>query len=148
MYAMTLSGRTTVELKPADQAAGQLVQALGRLNGEQRFSLVLFELPVGVAFDDVDLSSFPKEYLQCAGSQERMTVEVRVQEADGLRQYALGHGAPAGDSEPDEVIRWSTFETPVHHTEIFTGEEAAEIFAEYLGTRQVPSEYHRRLLEL
>ena len=77
-----------------------------------------------------------------------MTVEVRVQEQDGLRQYALGHSAPAGDSEPDEVIRWSSFETRVHHTEIFTGEEAAEIFVEYLSTRQVTSRYHRRLLEL
>lgn len=149
MYAMTMSGRTTVDLKPPSEASGQLLQALGRLDGERRFSLILFKLPEGAALDDVDLSTFPKEYLQCAGSQERMAVEIRVRESGDLRQYALGRAeGPADRMEPDEVIRWSSFETPVHHTEVFTGAEAAEIFLEYLSTGLVSSEYHRRLLEL
>lgn len=150
MHAMTLSGRITVDLKPPRaNAARDLLQALGNLDGEERFSLVLFRLPAGAELDDVDLACFPEEFLQCAGSQERMTIEQRVLERAEPKQYVLGHDAPpAGATEPDTAVRWSTFEAIVYSTEVFTGAEATEIFLRYLDTGQPDPRYHRRLLTL
>lgn len=93
------------------------------LDGSRRYAWSLWQTPPGASPDRVNMKWFPLEYLQCAGTRERMTVEVRRPEVDGVfRQYALARpsSAPVGD----EVIRWEAFETVVRSNEVFDVESA------------------------
>jgi len=93
------------------------------------------------------MKRFPQEYLQCAGTRERMTVEVRRREADGaFRQYALAR--PGVEAGGEEVIRWDAFETVVRSNEVFDAKAALPVFLAYFTEGNVPNEYPLRLLEL
>ena len=90
-------------------------------------------------------------FIQAAGSAEAMTVEARLRGEDGDHHlYTIGRrqAADAGTEEtvlvpigPDRSVR-------VLLREIFTADEAAEIFAAFVRTDTVPDAYARRELDL
>jgi hypothetical protein len=74
-FAVTMNGRTSSELKPR-WAEEEIVNLLSRLDGVDRYSMILWELPENIPFDRVDINDYPHEYVQCAGSFEaRLTAE-------------------------------------------------------------------------
>lgn len=90
-------------------------------------------------------------YMQCAGSAGALTVEMRVVGADGVaHQYVVGKpgGVPVG--EPSEVIRWDEgrHATRVFPFEVFTADEASDVFYAYFLTDTVPEGYVLRELDL
>ena len=126
----------------------QIRFALNTMNGTSAWGYSLWRAPEGA--DLLDDIPFSEEYLQCAGSAEAMTVEVRTLDADGTaHQYAVGK--PGGDStaEPTEVIRWDEgrHSTTVHPNEVFTADEAADVFYAYFLTDSVTEPYVLRELE-
>lgn len=145
---MTLSGRITVELNPPQRELTDLLRAVERLDGEGRFSVVLFPLPTGARLDDIELDSYRSGYLQCAGSRDRLTLELREDVAGSYHQYILARTEQIPDDEARRTVRWHTFENLVHEQEIFTVADATEPFAEYLRTGSVPERFHRRPLLL
>lgn len=147
-HALTLSGRTSFEFSDAVKPVrDQLARALSRLDGTERYSLVLWRLPAGVVLNDVDLTREPRQYLQCAGSAERMTIEVR-QLVDGTPvQSVLGHASADGDAA-DETVVWNGYTAHVRRSEIFDATEAIEIFGYYLDHDDVSPAYERRPLAL
>jgi hypothetical protein len=148
-HALTHSGRSTAELSEAVRPVKeQLARALARLDGEERFSLVLWRLPAGKTLLEVDMAVEPQEYLQCAGSAERMTVELRELEGGVARQYVVGRLPAEQDGAPGEVVPWSDFKAVVYPNEVFAADEAAELFGQYLDTHAVEPTYHLRPLQL
>lgn len=124
----------------------ELLWMLESLDGSRRLAWSIWQTPPGVPLDRVNMKRFPQEYLQCAGTRERMTVEVRRREMDGVfRQYALGRTGSEPGSE--EVIRWDAFETVVRSNEVFDAEAAFPVFLAYYTAGCVPDDYPLRLLE-
>lgn len=147
-HALTMNGRIHSELKDrADTPETVIRQRLSLLDGNRRFSLGLWAIPGGVTFDDVDLAQWPKEYIQVAGAQERMTIEVRKLEADQPRQYIIGHHARTYEEDrQSEIIHWNGCEATVLPSEVFNAAEAADIFMFYYATGSVPKSCTLRLL--
>jgi hypothetical protein len=111
------------------------------MNGTRFYSLLLWKLPPGKSLDDVSPDEDANEYIQCAGSADRMTVEVRRLKGGMYEQFVVGR-AP-GDENPGnkETIHWEDVDTVVAPNEIFSADEAAELFRSYYTTGWVPSSY-------
>lgn len=147
-HALTMNGRINTEVKdPVDPADVIIRKRLSLLDGSLRFSLILWAMPRGMQLDDVDLDNWPSEYIQAAGSRERMTVEVRRIEANRPRQYVVGRDTHSDDERP-EVIRWDGVETLVQQSEVFTADQGADLFVSYYATGWIPPTYTLRLLDL
>ncbi len=119
--------------------------ALQNMNGSSFFAFCLWPFPDDIDFDDYDPSA-AEEYLQCAGSAEAMTVELRVVDDRGHEHYVVGREPLSG--ECDVVIRYDEFSVRVHPSEVFTAEQAAPLFDQYLRTTTIPDGYHLRRLDL
>lgn len=149
-HAMTMNGHIHGELKDRFDSPDVLIRkSLSSLDGNRRFSLILWAIPSGVSFSKVDLRSEPKEYIQAAGSRERMTVEVRRIEEGQPRQYVVGRDVLSPDEERvAEVIRWDGTETSVRPSEVLTADQGADVFVSYYATGWIPQTYRLRLLDL
>ena len=143
-----MNGRIHGELKdPLDPPEDIIRQRLALLDGVNRYSFSLWRLPERVPFERVDLDRWPQEYIQAAGSKERLTVEIRRIEGIG-RQYVVGKCPPAGPMSHQVAIHWSGYETCVQENEVFTAVEAAEVFVHYYATGRIPEVYALRNLVL
>lgn len=127
--------------------ADHLRLVLGKLDAATKFTYTAWRGPdtgsIVVRREDV-----ADAFIQAAGSAEAMTVEVRLPGNDGrARLYTLGRAARTGDRtvlvpiSPDRAVR-------VLPEEIFTADQAAEVFTEFLRTGTVASVYTRRELDL
>jgi len=145
-HAFTRNGRIHTEVSDTRfESPRQIIgHRLSLLDGTALYSLSVWRLPEGVSFDKVNLRKWPQEYMQVAGSRERMTLEFRRFE-DGLaRQYVVGR--PPNGSEAEVVIPWDGYEARVFANEVFDSDEATELFTEYYFTGGVSETYHLRLL--
>jgi hypothetical protein len=145
-HAMTMNGRISGEVKDPLLSSAQLIeQRLALLDGVNRYSLSLWRLPDGITFDRADLAAWPMEYVQVAGSRERLTIEVRRLEEGIPAQYVVGRHTPDASGSPTEVlVPWDGYETLVLSTELFTAAEAAKIFAFYYATGDIPGSFRIR----
>lgn len=143
-----MNGRIHGEVKdPIDPPAAVNRKRLALLDGTNRYSLSLWRLPPGVPFDRVNLVTWPQEYLQVAGCRDGMTIEIRRFEGGAPRQYAAGRSiSDRNDTNAETVIRWNGGETKVFSNEVFTVEEAADLFAIYLENADVPETHLLRPL--
>jgi hypothetical protein len=124
---------------------------LSRLDGVDRYSMILWELPENTPFDRVDINDGPREYLQCAGSFEgRLTAELREVRDGSARQYVIGRiSDAAGDgAAADEVVPWNGYEARVRANEVLSGSEVQGLFPFYYRTGELPDFYTRREIEL
>lgn len=123
--------------------------SLKRMNGTSFWAYSLWRAPEGSdLLDDIPLSD---EYVQAAGSADALTLEVRVLSEDGLaHQFVIGKPDGRSEGEPSEVIRWDDgrHSSVVHRHEVFSAEEAAEVFYAYFLTDAVPEQYTLRELDL
>lgn len=83
--------------------AEEIGQLLERMDGLDIFAVSLWALPEGKRLDDVDLKAWPKEYIQCAGSANRLTVEIRRVESGTPHQFVIGRTAEPGTET--EIVR-------------------------------------------
>jgi hypothetical protein len=110
------------------------------------FSVCLWALPPNTAFDKVKLDRWPQQYIQAAGTRDRMTVEIRRDAPVGERQFVLGWSNTIED--PSEEIRWDEFSTVVYSVELFTAALAVPLFMSYMQTGDIPAGYTERPLDL
>lgn len=123
----------------------QIRFSLKRMNGTTLWAYSLWRAPEGA--DLLAEIPFSDEYLQCAGDAAAVTVEIRVlDEAGSAHQYTVGKPGGASSIQPTETIRWDDGRrsTKVHPHEVFTPQEAAELFVAYYRTNTLPSEYTLR----
>jgi hypothetical protein avisC_03613 len=115
------------------------------LDGKYVFSLVVWGLPEGVFHvDDVPRSSPARgTYIQCGGSTEAMTIEIRITHDDNsYEQYTVAR-QPVVDPEAWVTVSWDNggpvpFNIQVHPEEIFTGEQAVPVFRAYIENNLLP----------
>lgn len=120
---------------------------LGHLDGEEAFTYVIWRAPNPESIL-VRRSDIGETFIQAAGSADGMTIEVRQFGDDGKTHlYTVGKPQPAGGSTvllPISAER----SVRVFENEIFTADEAAEIFAAFQGTDRVPDGFTLRELDL
>lgn len=125
----------------------RMVSLLGKSN---RSTFALSKLPDGQDIWDVTRESLPSVFVQAAGTADAMTIEWRRGENDGTeRLYTVGHGGPR-DGEPPVTIDFleGTGRALVYPDEVFTADEAGEIFVNYFQTLTIPDRYALRELDI
>jgi hypothetical protein len=147
-HAVTMNGRTSFELKgyAGSSPEEEVIELLGKLNGVQRYSMSVWTVPSDRRFDQLDLRSFPTEYIQCAGGASgRFTCEVREGGSESGKQYVIGR---SGDLGGKELVPWNGCESTVWTSEVLGLDEVVELFLEYFHSGETPSSYARRQLDL
>jgi hypothetical protein len=147
-HAVTMNGRTSFELKghAGSSPEEEMIELLGKLDGVQRYSMIVWALPADRPFDRVDLRSFPTKYIQCAGGAAGGFIcEVREGTAEAGTQCALGR---AEVSAGEEVVTWNGCSSTVPANEVLSVDEVGELFVEYFRSGSSPSSYARRELDL
>jgi hypothetical protein len=130
------------ELSALDEISNAL-----RLDGQNDYSALLWHIPEHYPPHRLaPREGEDHEYLQCAGSAERLAIEVRIGHGDGFTNYAVGREATREDTTLDEVVQWSDYSLQVAATEVFTADEAIPIVDEYRRTGRIPAGLHLRPL--
>jgi hypothetical protein len=146
-HRVTYSDRLRVFLRP-DEPIDSFLRPLDRLDGFHRYSVNMTRLAEPMRPADIDpaISSAPgREYLQCTGSADALTLEVRTTVEGMPHRFTVGlpgqrHGLPRVDVPVPACVP-----TPrVYPDEVFTAEQAAEIFTAYFETGAVPSQLQLR----
>ncbi len=139
-----------MQLKSYERSnADELRRRVHLLDGVTRYSLSLWKLPEGVAFDDVDLATWPQEYLQAAGRQDRFTVEERRIAQGDVHHFVVGHLKRSAESPvPEETIVWNGCETVVGAGEVFALDEVADLFVSYYLHGRLTAGHSLRRIEL
>ena len=120
------------------------------LEGYKRYALVVWALPEGVDHvDDVPHDSVAlSNYMQCGGSTEAMTVEVRVTQEDGSYEHYVVARKPVADPDAWTTIMYNNTPLQVHPEEVFTGEQAAPVFRAYIEDGVIPPRELLRTLDI
>lgn len=151
-HVFSFNGRNHTELQPREGTVDErLVYLLGRLNGTDRYSLILWKLPEGQRLFDVDVDKASEEYIQTAGDfNGRMTAEVREIVDGAPHQSVIGRATDyQGDTETaDEVVPWNGYEARVRPNEVLSGDEVSDLFVSYYRHGEVPSGYTRRRIQV
>ncbi|QTI69861.1 hypothetical protein [Gordonia polyisoprenivorans] len=94
--------------------------------------------------EEVKLSQH--EFIQAAGSSEKMTVEIRKTDKNGDGTlFTVGRLHTDPDSgNPGVEIRFGSHALKVYEHEVFDAEEAAKLFYSYYNTGDIPPEYYLR----
>lgn len=127
----------------------QIRRSLNNLDGHSSWGYSLWRAPIDAdLLEDIPESD---EYIQCAGSVEAMTIEVRtIDSAGAAHQYAVGKARPGPGDAPTEVIRWDEgrHSTALYPTEVFTADEAAEVVYGYFLNNKLAESLTLRELHL
>ncbi|MET0702835.1 MAG: hypothetical protein ABWY93_24555 [Mycobacterium sp.] len=122
-------------------------KVLERRNGQKRWGLGLSPIPDGTTYEDMlkDGRDFDT-YLQAGGSAEALTVELfkpdgAQWDCDSVR-YVVGH--PHEPGLPVDVEISMPGELKVTAAEVFTAQEAADLFDAYHQTGELPPGYALR----
>ena len=146
---VTVNGSFSFEIRePIEEARDQLRNTLSRIDGKDRYSLVLWAMPEGKRLVELDEDKDAREYIQCAGSAAAMTVELRTESAGEGQQLVVGRLPGPRLNEPNVRIPWDEYEVVVYEDEVFTASEAAELFGSYLEQGSVPARFMLRPLNL
>jgi|GEM_PF-5300404 len=78
------------------------------------------------------------EYIQCAGSADRLTIEIRERDGAELAQLVVGIPEDRSDSAPNKEVRWGDRVVYVNDNEVFDATSALPIFIEYAETGRLP----------
>ena len=124
-------------------------------DGSRRFAMVVWALPEGAAYpEDVPEGNPARStYIQCAGSTRAMAIEIRLTHPDGSYQHWAVAREPVADPDKWVDIEWDTSAdkpstTPVHPEEVFTGEQAAPVFRDYIAGGTLPDPALLRPLDI
>ena len=154
-YIVGRNGPIDVFLQPqtpqlvADEVARKLTSP-AYLDGARHFAVVVWALPEGVDHvDDVPHDSVAlSNYMQCGGSTQAMTVEVRVTQEDGSYEHYVVARKPVADPDAWTTITYNNTPLQVHPEEVFTGEQAAPVFRAYIEDGVIPPRELLRTLDI
>ena len=116
---------------PTEDPDEKLRGAFGRMDGDRLFTFLLWELPDGRSFERGLRGLEPLVFIQCAGSADALTVEVREPGTEG--GYVLSTVGRA-DEEPgpqDVQIEWRGNTALVCRNERWNSDHAAALFLAY-----------------
>lgn len=147
-YAETTPRGQTGWLEGGRRTIPEYVRSiLGQLDGEELFTYTIWRAP-NPESHVVRRRDVGETFIQAAGSASGMTVEVRQFGDDGKTHlYTVGKKQPAGERtallpiSAERAVR-------VFENEVFTAEEAAEIFNAFQAADTVPKGFALRELDL
>ncbi|MFI6366392.1 hypothetical protein ACIBG0_26990 [Nocardia sp. NPDC050630] len=144
-HRLTYSNRLRVFIGPDDSVISFL-RPLRRLDGFDSYSVNLTRLPHPMPASEITatLSATPgRNYVECIGSADVLVIELCTG-ADGTpRRYLLGlPGDRVG--HPGVDVPNGTEPMRVYPDEIFDAEYAAEVFATYFHTGDIPAGFQLR----
>lgn len=144
-HRLTYSNRLTVFIG-SDDSVINFLRPLHRLDGFDSYSVNLTRLahPMLASEITATLSAAPgRNYVECIGSAEILAIELRTEDDGTPRRYLLGlPGDRVGDPIVD--IPQGTELLCVYPDEIFDAEYAAEVFATYFHTGDIPAGFQLR----
>ncbi|UIN31295.1 hypothetical protein [Microbacterium binotii] len=149
-FYYTIDGRNSTEfVADLRSPKEQLAHLLGLLHAGKRSTFTLAPVPDGVEVLRFIRSGGSDVFLQCAGTGDQLTIEWRRREDDGeTKLYTLGHS----ERRAPELVTIEFFHgersTQVHPDEVFSADEAVEIFYTYLQTGTIPSVYALREFDM
>jgi hypothetical protein len=148
-HAFSINGSTWMELQDSFGPPSQEIHdLLHRLDGTDRYSMILWGLPPGKDLDQVLPDKEAREYIQSAGSADRMTVEIR-RIVDGVpEQLVVGRSIDSAQTEPSIDVPWNGYTNTVRANEVFHAGEAAKLFQSYYESGQLPPGYSVRKIDL
>ncbi|NQX11506.1 hypothetical protein HQQ80_07715 [Microbacteriaceae bacterium VKM Ac-2855] len=116
------------------------------MTGSERFAISLSRLPEGKRLWDDLSGSWPRFFLQAAGSADGMMVEVRKENADGSDSlYKVARPLPEGKFSAKVVdVTWNGRVSRVPEGEVFDASEAGDVFWYYYHHDAVPDKYELR----
>lgn len=120
--------------------------ALVQMNGDSFWGYRLWRGPKGV--DLLKETPSPVEFIQCVGSADAMTIQVRTldsKDSTTAYQFIIGHkGKYAG--KPSSLLVWNNGleSMNVYSEELFTADEATAILSLYFQTGSVSDAFHLR----
>ncbi|QZH65020.1 hypothetical protein [Mycolicibacterium farcinogenes] len=127
----------------------QFVSPLRRLNGAERWFVLLYPLPPGKSYLDVR-NEATEQFIQAAGTAEAMMLDIRKPGGDqwGAKwvRYIIGH-EHEGDPPLDVPIELPKAAEMVSAPEVFEAEEAGDIVFTYYKTGDIPPGYVLRPVE-
>ncbi|EFV13914.1 hypothetical protein [Segniliparus rugosus] len=136
-------------LAPGSSAARRLAAEIERLGAggeeeERTINLVLVPLAPGREYEE---DRTTKEFLQTAGTAERLTAEIKRREPDGShRQYVLGRPSAAEETDRSELIRFGEYQQAVRPSEVLTAAEVVPLFQHYHEHAAIRGDWHLREL--
>lgn len=124
---------------------------LSALGEDGNWYLALYPLPAGMSYEKMRKANMgPTQYVQAAGTADKMAVEVRKPGGEqwGADFVRFGVGHPHDGVAPVDVPLLLPHGTEmISAPEVFGAEEAAEIFMAYYATGQIPDGYVLRPIE-
>ncbi|MFD6158902.1 hypothetical protein ACFWF7_00315 [Nocardia sp. NPDC060256] len=126
----------------AGETIDNFLRPLRRLDGHHRYSVQLTCLPAPMRSADISpaVSSAPgQNYLRCTGSADALFIELRTV-VDGIAHLSTVGRTVDHDGEPGICVPVpESMPAPwIYPDEVFTAEDAAEVFAGYFHTGTVP----------
>lgn len=130
-----------------EEIPGQLKAGLSRLGKDGGFNDVyvyymIYPIPPGAKQGE---KVNPPEWIEAAGTAERLTVEVKQRDADGVcRLYTVGRPSAAEETEASEVLRFTFKQAHVRPSEVLTTTDAIGLFQHYYDHHAIPEGWHLR----
>jgi hypothetical protein len=111
--------------------------------GTKDLAFSIYRVPAGTPYDE-----FPhtEEWIQAAGTAQRLTVEVKKRDADGVcRLYTVGRPGAAAEPSESETITVGENTTKVRPAEVLNAHDAIGLFQHYHQHHAIPEGWHLRL---
>ena len=144
-HAMTVNGDFSLDfILRRPTVSEEISQLLERMDGAEIFAASLWALPAGKRLDEVDLAAWPKEYIQCAGTADRLTVEVRRLESGHPQQFVVGRAIESGSVLKE--VNWNSgkHSVQIQPNEILNWREATDLFVDYYAERSLAEGFRFR----
>ena len=122
-----------------------IARGLERLDGDSDFACVLWPIPDGERFRDIDYSKIGT-YLQCAGNAKRMTIEMRDDKGGAVHHYVVGRTGDRRALEKAQLVDSKAGGVLVFPNEVFDVRQAIPIFQYYYTHDTVPENCELRPL--
>jgi hypothetical protein len=112
-----------------EEIPGQIAAGIKRLGTKGYTSYSIYPIADDVPYDEFP---YPDEWIQTSGSGDRLTVEIRRRDDDGVyRVYTVGHGGTTDDQALSETIANGENEYAVAPTEVLSSGDAITLFQHY-----------------
>lgn len=147
-FGLEINGRSSTSFPhPTDDPEDKLRASFARMDGDRLFAFLLWELPAGQSFGD-GRPLDPREFIQCAGSADALTVEVREEADDGSHVLSTLGRADDQGGRAEMAIQWRGNTKMVRRNEQWSSDDAADLFLTYWRTGALPRNISKRPVTL
>lgn len=147
-FGISMNGNLHGELKdPELSVEGDLARRLALLDGKVRYSLAIWGIPEGQAFDLLDLEAATRTFIQCAGSQSGFITEMGWSgdraEPHLVRLRPLGSVV---DELEHVAVQWGQHSTMASISEVLSYDATLQAFLLFMKGEGLQSKFASRTI--